>query len=169
VFEIILAYGYPAVAFLVCGAGNLDKGLIYRSLLYSPMVEKATPLGEELLAVRQHFLSQIVLQTCNGYAMSQFKKIEQDIRNLAEVRWKHAMLYCGCCSGLPLCLRRYPNNADEYAGTFRPRGVNQFGLLFTNRYYFRWILSQCRHRSAVGMWNALLFRAFWEVELVRCN
>ncbi|HWY75684.1 MAG TPA: nucleotidyltransferase domain-containing protein [Verrucomicrobiae bacterium] len=49
--------------------------------LYSPMVEKVTPLGEELLALRQQFLSQMVFQTFNGYAMSQFKKIEQDIRN----------------------------------------------------------------------------------------
>jgi predicted nucleotidyltransferase len=59
--------------------------------LYSPMVEKVTPLGEELLALRQYFLSQMVFQTFNGYAMSQFKKIEQDIRNHGEVRWKHAM------------------------------------------------------------------------------
>lgn len=59
--------------------------------LYSPMVEKVTPLGEELLAVRQHFLSQMIFQTFNGYAMSQFKKIEQDRRNHGEVRWKHAM------------------------------------------------------------------------------
>src|ERR1041385_5687722 len=59
--------------------------------LYSPMVEKITPLGEELLAMRQSFLSQMIFQTFNGYAMSQFKKIEQDIRNHGEVRWKHAM------------------------------------------------------------------------------
>jgi hypothetical protein len=59
--------------------------------LYSPMVEKATPLAEELLAIRHHFLSQMIFQTFNGYAMSQFKKIEQDIRNQGEVRWKHAM------------------------------------------------------------------------------
>ncbi len=59
--------------------------------LYSPMVEKITPLGEELLALRQHFLSQMIFQTFNGYAMSQFKKIEQDIRNHGEVGWKHAM------------------------------------------------------------------------------
>jgi predicted nucleotidyltransferase len=59
--------------------------------LYSPMVEKVTPLGEELLAVRQRFLSQMIFQTFNGYAMSQFKKIEQDRRNHGEVRWKHAM------------------------------------------------------------------------------
>jgi hypothetical protein len=59
--------------------------------LYSPMVEKVTPLGEELLALRERFLSQMIFQTFNGYAMSQFKKIEQDIRNHGEVRWKHAM------------------------------------------------------------------------------
>ena len=59
--------------------------------LYSPMVEKVTPLGEELLALRQQFLSQMIFQTFNGYAMSQFKKFEQDIRNHGEVRWKHAM------------------------------------------------------------------------------
>ncbi len=59
--------------------------------LYSPTVEKVTPLGEELLAQRHVFLSQMIFQTFNGYAMSQFKKIEQDIRNHGEVRWKHAM------------------------------------------------------------------------------
>ena len=59
--------------------------------LYSPMVEKVTPLGEELLVLRQQFLSQMIFQTFNGYAMSQFKKIEQDMRNHGEVRWKHAM------------------------------------------------------------------------------
>src|SRR6478672_336945 len=59
--------------------------------LYSPVVEKVTPLGEELLALRDGFLSQMIFQTFNGYAMSQFKKIEQDIRNHGEVKWKHAM------------------------------------------------------------------------------
>ncbi len=59
--------------------------------LYSPLVEKITPLGEELVAIREIFLSQMIFQTFNGYAMSQFKKIEQDIRNHGEVRWKHAM------------------------------------------------------------------------------
>lgn len=59
--------------------------------LYSPMVEKKTPLATELLAMRDCFLSQMIFQTFNGYAMSQFRKIEQDIRNYGEVRWKHAM------------------------------------------------------------------------------
>jgi uncharacterized protein len=55
------------------------------------MIEKSTGLGQELLSMRESFLSQMIFQTFNGYAMSQFKKIEQDIRNLGEVRWKHAM------------------------------------------------------------------------------
>ena len=59
--------------------------------LYSPLVDKLTPLGEELLAIRHVFLSQMIFQTFNGYALSQFKKIGQDIRNHGEVRWKHAM------------------------------------------------------------------------------
>src|SRR5436309_11115011 len=33
----------------------------------------------------------MIFQTLNSYAMSQFKKIEQDLRNHGEVRWKHAM------------------------------------------------------------------------------
>jgi predicted nucleotidyltransferase len=59
--------------------------------LYSPVVEKTTPLGEELVALRQQFLSQMIFQTFNGYAMSQFRKMEQDLRNHGEVRLKHAM------------------------------------------------------------------------------
>src|SRR5579859_3697349 len=59
--------------------------------LYSPTVEKVTPLGEELLALRQQFLSQMIFQTFNGYAMSQFRKMEQDLRNHGDVRMKHAM------------------------------------------------------------------------------
>lgn len=59
--------------------------------LYSPLVEKITPVGEALLAAREKFLSQMIFQTFNGYALSQFKKIEQDLRNQGEVRWKHAM------------------------------------------------------------------------------
>jgi len=58
---------------------------------YSPLVEKVTPLGEELLAIRERFLSQMIFQTFNGYALSQFKKIEQDIRNSGQIKWKHAM------------------------------------------------------------------------------
>jgi uncharacterized protein len=59
--------------------------------LYTPMVETAAPLAEELLARRSAFLSRLVYQTYNGYVMSQFKKLEQDLRSRGELKWKHAM------------------------------------------------------------------------------
>ncbi|MGF1493606.1 MAG: DNA polymerase beta superfamily protein [Microcoleaceae cyanobacterium] len=59
--------------------------------LYTPLVETVTPLTQELLEMREIFLSQLVYQTYNGYILSQFKKMEQDLRNQGTVRWKHAM------------------------------------------------------------------------------
>ena len=59
--------------------------------LYTPLVETTTPLAEELLAMRSAFLSQLVYQTYNGYVMSQFKRLEQDLRNRGTLKWKHVM------------------------------------------------------------------------------
>lgn len=59
--------------------------------LYTPVVEKATPLAEELLAMRSIFLSRVVYQTFNGYVLSQFKKMQADIRNQGQGKWKHVM------------------------------------------------------------------------------
>jgi hypothetical protein len=59
--------------------------------LYTPLVEKVTPLAEELLGMKSIFLSRMVYQTFNGYVMSQFKKMQADIRNHGTVKWKHVM------------------------------------------------------------------------------
>ena len=59
--------------------------------LYSPLVELSTPLAQELLAIRHIFLSQRVHQTYSAYVLSQFKKLEQDLRNKGRFRWKHVM------------------------------------------------------------------------------
>ena len=59
--------------------------------LYTPLVENITPLAEELLDMRSVFLSRLVYQTYNGYVMSQFKKLQADIRNQGQVKWKHVM------------------------------------------------------------------------------
>lgn len=59
--------------------------------LWSPLVEQSSPLADELLGMRSAFLSQLVYQTYNGYVLSQFKKIEQDVRTRGAVRWKHPM------------------------------------------------------------------------------
>lgn len=59
--------------------------------LYSPLIELETPLGAELRGMREHFLSRLIYQTYNGYVLSQFRKLEQDLRVRGAVRWKHAM------------------------------------------------------------------------------
>lgn len=59
--------------------------------LYSPLVEMATPLGQELIDLRECFLSRCVYQTFNGYVVSQFRKMQGDLRNHGEVKWKHVM------------------------------------------------------------------------------
>lgn len=59
--------------------------------LYSPIVEKATPLTQELLDMRSIFLTRMIYQTFNGYVMSQFKKMQADVRNKGKVKPKHVM------------------------------------------------------------------------------
>ena len=60
-------------------------------VLHSPLVVRQTPLGEELVGLRQAFLSQLAFQTYSGYVLSQFKKLEADFRRDGSPRWKHVM------------------------------------------------------------------------------
>ena len=59
--------------------------------LYTPLVETATPLGEELLAMRGCFLSKLVHQTYTHYVAAQFRRMQAALRSRGEVNWKHAM------------------------------------------------------------------------------
>jgi uncharacterized protein len=59
--------------------------------LYTPLVELAAPLALELREMRPILLSRLLYGSYNGYVMSQFRKLEGDLRNRGEVRWKHAM------------------------------------------------------------------------------
>jgi hypothetical protein len=59
--------------------------------LYTPLVEHVAPPADELLSQRDMFLSKLVYQTYNGYVLSQFQKIERDLRNKGAVKSKHAM------------------------------------------------------------------------------
>jgi hypothetical protein len=59
--------------------------------LYTPLIEKTTSIGDELLGMKEAFLSRLVYQTYNGYVMSQFKKMQADIRNQGQVKPKHVM------------------------------------------------------------------------------
>ncbi len=59
--------------------------------LFTPLVEQSSEIAEAILAKRNIFISNLVYQTYNGYVMSQFKKLEQDLRATGELKWKHAM------------------------------------------------------------------------------
>ncbi len=60
-------------------------------VLHSPLVVRQTPLGEELLQLRGAFLSQLAYQTYSGYVLSQFRKLEADLRQTGAPKWKHVM------------------------------------------------------------------------------
>lgn len=85
--------------------------------LYTPMVEMASPVAQELLSIRDIFLSRLIYQTYMGYSMSQFKKIEQDLRNQGSIKWKHAMhLIRTVLSGITALREgRLRISADEHA------------------------------------------------------
>ena len=84
--------------------------------LYSPLVETCTPLAQELLAMRHNFLSRKVHRTYNAYVLSQFKKLEQDLRNHGQIRWKHVMhLIRLLLSGVQVLKHGFvPLRVDEY-------------------------------------------------------
>jgi uncharacterized protein len=84
--------------------------------LYSPLVETQTSIATELLEIRDIFLSRLVYQTYNSYVLSQFKKMEQDLRNHGEIRWKHAMhLIRLLLSGITILKEGFvPVRTEEY-------------------------------------------------------
>lgn len=84
--------------------------------LYSPLVETCTPLATELIDMREIFLSRHIHRTYNSYVLSQFKKLEQDLRNKGEVRWKHVMhLIRLLLSGIAVLRDGFvPLRVDEY-------------------------------------------------------
>lgn len=59
--------------------------------LYTPLVETATPLARELLAMRESFLSKRVYRTYSGYVAAQFRRLQAGLRNHGRVKWKHVM------------------------------------------------------------------------------
>ncbi|MFJ2774224.1 DNA polymerase beta superfamily protein [Streptomyces sp. NPDC087300] len=59
--------------------------------LHSPLVERLTDTGRELLALREAFLSRQAHDTFARYALGQRKKLDADVRTHGAPRWKHAM------------------------------------------------------------------------------
>jgi uncharacterized protein len=69
--------------------------------LCTPLVEHATPLAEELLAMRGCFLSKLAYESFKVQADSQTKRLAQDMRASGEPKWKAAMhLIRGLLSGI---------------------------------------------------------------------
>ncbi|WP_433548331.1 nucleotidyltransferase domain-containing protein [Streptomyces sp. CA-294286] len=60
-------------------------------VLHSPLPLHTDARGEELLSLRSAFLSRRVHATFVGYAESQRRKIDADVRQYGAPRWKHAM------------------------------------------------------------------------------
>ena len=60
-------------------------------VVHSPLVVTCTGIGAELLDLRDAFASRLARQTFNGYVLSQFTKIEADLRRDGAPRWKHVM------------------------------------------------------------------------------
>ncbi len=60
-------------------------------VLHSPQVLVCTEVGAELVGLRDAFLSQLAYQTYSGYVLSQFKRIEADLRRDGVPKWKHVM------------------------------------------------------------------------------
>ena len=59
--------------------------------LWSPLTEKVTPIGEELLAVRSAFLSRRAHRTFLRYSEAQFRKLENGLRKGGAPNWKQVM------------------------------------------------------------------------------
>ncbi|MZD10577.1 nucleotidyltransferase, partial [Streptomyces sp. SID5785] len=59
--------------------------------LHSPLVERTTETGRELLSLRDAFLSRQAYETFARYALGQRRKLEADVRTHGAPRWKHAM------------------------------------------------------------------------------
>lgn len=69
----------------------LDANPTVLECLWSPVIEQATDVGEELRSLRPAFLSRHAHRTFMRYADSQFRKLAGDLRNRGEPQWKHVM------------------------------------------------------------------------------
>jgi hypothetical protein len=59
--------------------------------LYTPRIEFANSIAEELISIRKCFLSRFIHKTYNGYVLSQFKKLKKTGAGGGTIKWKHAM------------------------------------------------------------------------------
>src|SRR5262245_49898110 len=84
--------------------------------LYTPLVEHATPLAQELLGMRDCFLSKLAYESYKAQADSQLKRLGQDLRTRGEPKWKAAMhLLRGLLAGIAVLREgRVPVHVGEH-------------------------------------------------------
>ena len=138
--------------------------------LYTPLVEHIDPIAQELIDMRHVFMSKLIYQTYNGYVMSQFRKLQKDIKNHGKIRWKHAMhLIRLLISGIialdeEVILVRVP---DEYRdlllairhGEMMWEDVNQWRLALHKEFENAFQLTNLPERPDYEAANAYLVRA----------
>lgn len=137
--------------------------------LYTPLIEVASPLAIELLDLRQIFLSQLVYQTYNSYVLSQFKKMEQDLRTKGEIRWKHAMhLIRLLLSGITVLKEGFvPVQVEDYRSQLLAirnqemswNEVNEWRLSLHTTFDRAFAATHLPERPNYGQANAFLLRA----------
>ena len=141
--------------------------------LYTPLVELAAPLAEELLGMREIFLTKLVYQTYNGYVLSQFKKMEQDLRTRGEIRWKHAMhLVRLLLSGVTVLREGFvPVRVDEYRdrllaikqGSVPWEEVNEWRLSLHKEFAQAYAVTTLPDRPDYERANDFLVKARWSM------
>jgi hypothetical protein len=112
--------------------------------LFTPLVETASPVAEDLLAMRRCFLSRFIHKTYSGYVLSQFKKLQRSAEGGGRIRWKHAMHLIRLLIAAAETLRT--GELDLDVGRHRTR------LLDVKRGLMPW--------SEVDAWRCMLQRAF---------
>lgn len=138
-------------------------------VLYSPLVEQVAPIGQELLDMRDVFLSKLVYQTYNGYVQSQFKKMTATVRNRGEIKWKHAMhLIRLLLSGITVLREglvpvRVDNHRDQLIairdGRMDWEDVNAWRLELHNEFETTFATTNLPDRPDYDAANAFLVRA----------
>lgn len=137
--------------------------------LYTPLVEYADPLAEELLAGRNRFLSKLVYQTYNGYVLSQFKKLRARLDTDREIKWKHAMHLIRLLLAGTVVLREgvVPVRVDEHRdrllairrGELSWAEIDAWRLELHREFDAAFAATRLPDRPDYGWANALLIRA----------
>lgn len=60
-------------------------------MLWTPLVLNTSPLGDQLLSIRNAFLSKHLYKTYSGYVLSQFRRMKNSFEKSGTFKRKHAM------------------------------------------------------------------------------